>query len=281
VRPIDQTTVLITGATDGLGRSVAHDLAGRGATVLVHGRSATRGERVVDELTRVTGNDRVRLYLADLANLTQVETLAADVARDHAELHVLINNAGIGAGLPDGRERQESVDGYELRFAVNYLAGFLLTERLLPLLRQSAPARVVNVASLGQQAIDFTDVMLTRDYDGWRAYQQSKLAQVSYTIDLAERVPVDEVAVNSLHPGTFMPTKIVTSEMDSTVDTLETGTRNVVRLAVDPMPDGVNGAFFDRGAEAKVDPQAYDATARQQLRELSERLVADAVPVGR
>jgi NAD(P)-dependent dehydrogenase (short-subunit alcohol dehydrogenase family) len=281
VRPIDQTTVLITGATDGLGRSVARELAGRGATVLVHGRSATRGERVVDELTQATGNDRVRLYLADLANLSQVDTLAADVARDHGELHVLINNAGIGAGLPDSRERQESVDGYELRFAVNYLAGFLLTERLLPLLRQSAPARVVNVASLGQQAIDFTDVMLTRDYDGWRAYQQSKLAQVSYTFDLAERLPVHEVAVSSLHPGTFMPTKIVTNELDNTVDTLETGTRNVVRLAVDPIPEGINGAFFDRGAEAKADPQAYDATARQQLRELSERLVADAVSVGR
>lgn len=281
MRPIDQTTVLITGATDGLGRSVARELADRGATVLIHGRSATRGERVVDELTRATGNDRIRLYLADLANLSQVETFAADVTRDHAELHVLINNAGIGAGLPDGRERQESVDGYELRFAVNYLAGFRLTERLLPLLRQSAPARVVNVASLGQQAIDFTDVMLMRDYDGWRAYQQSKLAQVMYTFDLAERLSVDEVAVNSLHPGTFMPTKIVTSEIDNTVDTLETGTRNVIRLAVDPIPDGVNGAFFDRGGEAKADPQAYDATARQQLRELSERLVADAVSVGR
>ena len=190
---------------------------------------------------------------------------------------MLINNAGIGAGLPDGRQRQESVDGYELRFTVNYLAGYLLTERLLPLLRQSAPARIVNVASLGQQAIDFADVMLTRDYDGWRAYRQSKLAQVLYTVDLAERVPVDEVAVNSLHPGTFMPTKIVTSEIDHTVDTLGTGTRNVVRLAVDPIPVGVIGAFFDRDVETKADPQTYDATARQRLRELSERLVADAV----
>ncbi|HYJ67437.1 MAG TPA: SDR family NAD(P)-dependent oxidoreductase [Nocardioidaceae bacterium] len=264
MRSIEHTTALVTGATDGLGRSVAHDLAGRGATVLVHGRSATRGERIVDELKRATGNGRVRLYLADLANLSQVETLADDVARDHAELHVLVNNAGIGAGLPDGRERQLSVDGYELRFAVNYLAGYLLTERLLPLLRQSAPARVGNVASLGQQAIDFADVMLTRDYDGWRAYQQSKLAQVIYTVDLSERVPAGEVAVNSLHPGTFMPTKIVTSELDHTVDTLETGTRNVVRLAVDPIPDGVNGAFFDRDTEAKADPQAYDATAQQR-----------------
>jgi NAD(P)-dependent dehydrogenase (short-subunit alcohol dehydrogenase family) len=281
LRSIEHTTALVTGATDGLGRSVARDLAGRGATVLVHGRSARRGEEVVDELTNATGNDRIRLYLADLASLRQVEALAADVARDHAELHVLVNNAGIGAGLPEGRERQESVDGYELRFAVNYLAGYVLTERLLPLLRRSAPARIVNVASLGQQAIDFDDVMLTRGYDGWRAYQQSKLAQVMYTLDLAERLPADEVAVNSLHPGTFMPTKIVTSELEHTVDTLETGTRNVVRLAVEPIPDGVNGAFFDRETEAGADPQAYDATARRRLQEISDRLVTEAASVGR
>jgi NAD(P)-dependent dehydrogenase (short-subunit alcohol dehydrogenase family) len=277
MRSIDDTTVLITGATDGLGRGVARDLAHRGATVLVHGRSAVRGDRLVDELKRETGNDRIQLYLADLANLRQVDTLAREVARDHERLHVLINNAGIGAGLPDGRERQESVDGYELRFAVNYLAGFALTERLLPVLRRGAPARIVNVASLGQQAIDFADVMLTGSYDGWRAYQQSKLAQVLHTVDLAERIPAAEVTAVSLHPGTFMPTKIVTSELDHTVDSLETGTRSVTRLAIDPMPDGDNGAFFDRDVEAKADPQAYDAAARQRLRELSERLVADAL----
>jgi NAD(P)-dependent dehydrogenase (short-subunit alcohol dehydrogenase family) len=279
LRPTEHTTVLVTGATDGLGRSVARELARRGATVLVHGRSAVRGERVVDELKRETGNERIQLYLADFANLSQVGRLADELVRDHAELHVLVNNAGIGAGLPDGRERQESVDDHELRFAVNYLAGYLLTERLLPLLSRSAPARIVNVASLGQQAIDFDDVMLTRGYDGWRAYQQSKLAQILYTVDLAERLPADEVAVNSLHPGTFMPTKIVTTELDHTVDTLETGTRNVVRLAVDPIPDCVNGAFFDLDAKAKADPQAYDPAARQRLRELSERLVSDSVPI--
>ncbi len=271
MRRIDQTTVLVTGATDGLGRGVAGELA-----VLVHGRSAERGEQVVDDLMRATGNDRIQLYLADFADLRQVADLADEIGRRHDRLDALVNNAGIGSGLPDSRGRQESVDGIELRFAVNHLAGYLLTERLLPLLRGSAPARIVNVASLGQQEIDFGDVMLTRGYDGWRAYRQSKLAQVLYTVDLAERLPADEVTVNSLHPATFMPTKIVTGE-NQPIETLESGVANVVRLVVDPDLAGVTGSFFDRDAESKADPQAYDPADRQRLRELGERLVADAL----
>jgi NAD(P)-dependent dehydrogenase (short-subunit alcohol dehydrogenase family) len=267
------TTVLVTGSTDGLGRSVATELARRGAAVLVHGRSRERGERAVSEIHAETGNDRVALHLADLADLRQVSTLADEIEQGHTELHVLINNAGIGSGLPDGRERQESRDGYELRFAVNYLAGFLLTQRLLPLLRKSAPARITNVASIGQHPIDFDDPMLTRGYSGGRAYGQSKLAQIMYTIELAERVPADEVTVNGLHPGTYMPTKIVLDEIGRSVDTLETGTAATVRLAMDPELEGVSGKFFDRKQETAASPQAYDAEARSALWELSERLV--------
>ncbi|HKE69371.1 MAG TPA: SDR family NAD(P)-dependent oxidoreductase [Nocardioidaceae bacterium] len=276
MRPIDQTTVLVTGATDGLGRGVASELARRGASVLVHGRSAERGKQLVDELRRTTGNDRIELYLADLADLGQVADLADRVTGEHDRLDALVNNAGIGSGLPDSREREESADGYELRFAVNYLAGYALTERLLPLLRRSAPARIVNVASLGQQAIEFDDVMLMQGYDGWRAYRQSKLAQVMYTVDLAERLPAAEVTANSLHPATFMPTKIVTEEQDYTVDALEFGIANVIRLVVDADLADVTGRFFDRDAEAKADSQAYDPAARQRLRDVSRALLAAA-----
>ena len=267
------TTVLVTGSTDGLGRSVAAELAGRGAAVLVHGRSRERGERAVAEIRAETGNDRVALHLADLADLRQVSALADEIEQAHPELHVLVNNAGIGSGLPEGRERQESRDGYELRFAVNYLAGFSLTQRLLPLLRHSAPARIVNVASLGQHPIDFDDPMLTRGYSGGRAYAQSKLAQIMYTIELAERVPAQEVTSNCLHPGTYMPTKIVLEEIGRSVDSLETGTSATVRLAVDPELDGVSGKFFDREQETTANAQAYDPQARSALWELSERLV--------
>jgi NAD(P)-dependent dehydrogenase (short-subunit alcohol dehydrogenase family) len=121
---VEQTTALVTGATDGLGRSVAGELARRGATTLVHGRDRERGERTVAELRSETGNERIHLHLADLAELGQVRALADEVEREHPGLGVLINNAGIGSGLPEGRTRQESRDGYELRFAVNYLAAF-------------------------------------------------------------------------------------------------------------------------------------------------------------
>jgi NAD(P)-dependent dehydrogenase (short-subunit alcohol dehydrogenase family) len=272
-RPIEATTALITGATDGLGRSVALELASRGATVLVHGRDPNRGEDVVAEIRARSEHDRVQLHLADFASLDEVRGLAEAVEASASELHLLINNAGIGTGLPESRERQESLDGYELRFAVNYLAGFLLTERLLPLLRRSAPARIVNVASLGQHPIDFDDPMITRGYSGARAYSQSKLAQIMHAIDLAESVPADEVTANSLHPATFMPTKMVLAERGESLDSLELGTRAVVRLAVEAELEGVSGAFFDRLEEAAAHPQAYDRQARAELRRLSEELV--------
>lgn len=268
---------LITGSTDGLGRSVAADLASRGATVLIHGRDRERAEQTVEEIRGSTGNERVEAYVADLADLVHVRELADEVERSRPALGVLINNAGIGSGLPEGRERQESRDGYELRFAVNYLAGFLLTQRLLSLLRRSAPARIVNVASLGQHPIDFDDPMLTRGYSGARAYGQSKLAQVMHAIELSGRVPPDEVTANSLHPATYMPTKMVLEEVGRSIDTLETGTAAVVRLAIDPELEGVSGRFFDREREAAADPQAYDDDARSRLWDLSERLVGAAL----
>lgn len=258
-----ERTILVTGATDGLGRAVAERLAA-GARVLVHGRDEQRLARTAGDIERATGN-RVETVRADLASLDQVRALAEEVRRRTDRLDVLVNNAGIGSGEPDGRDRRTSADGYELRFAVNYLAGFLLTLELLPLLRASAPARVVNVASLGQYPLDFDDLMLERGYDGIRAYGQSKLAQILFTTELASRVPAGEVTANSLHPGTFMPTKMVLRERGSSIDTLETGVGSVVRLVTDPGLDGVTGRFYDRTRESRVDAQAYDPAARKQL----------------
>src|SRR3954468_16155327 len=263
---MDGRTVLITGATDGLGRALAADLAGRGARVLVHGRDAGR----VEEAVATTGAGAG--YVADLASLADVRRLGEDVGRDHQTLHVLVNNAGIGSTLPGDGERMESADGYELRFAVNYLAGFLLTRLLEPLLIAGAPARVVNVASAGQAAIDFDDVMLERSYDGSRAYAQSKLAQVMSTFELAERLRDAGVTVNALHPSTYMPTKMVIHARGSGVDSLEAGVAATVRLIADPELDGVTGRYFNRTSEARADPQAYDAAARRRLWELTERL---------
>ncbi|MGH3821299.1 MAG: SDR family NAD(P)-dependent oxidoreductase [Pseudonocardiaceae bacterium] len=208
MRPIPEQTVFVTGATDGLGKAVATELARAGAAVLVHGRDDDRGKATLAEITAVIGNDQLRWYRADLADLDQVRQLAAAVAADTPRLDALISNAGIGTVYPAGG-RQDSADGIELRFAVNYLAGFLLIRLLLPTLRASAPARIVQVSSAGQSPIDFDDVMLTRSYSGGQAYGQSKLAQIMFAFDLAEELAGTGVTATALHPATYLPTKIV------------------------------------------------------------------------
>jgi NAD(P)-dependent dehydrogenase (short-subunit alcohol dehydrogenase family) len=176
-------TVLITGSTDGVGRYVAERLAANGWRVIVHGRDRTRGEAVVKRITKQGGE--VRFLAADLSSLAEVRSLADAVRRDGDGLDALVNNAGIGTS---GERRELSADSFELRFAVNYLSGFLLTRLLLPMLESRKSARIVNVSSAGQQAIDFSDVMLTRGYSGVRAYCQSKLAQILFTVDLADEL---------------------------------------------------------------------------------------------
>jgi len=272
VRPIEETTVLITGATDGLGRGVARDLHARGARVLLHGRDPEKLAALSEALRGAPA------YRADLASLEEVRGLAAEVEQTNDALHVLISNAGIGSGLPDGRARQESRDGHELRLAVNHLAGFLLTLRLLLLLRRSAPARIVHVASLGQAPMDFDDPMLHRGYSGTRAYGQSKLAQITAGFELASRLDPAEVTVTSLHPSTYMPTKMVLEERGSAVDTLEAGVAATVRLAIDPALEGVTGRFYDRQAESAAHPQASDPDARRRLWTLSLELTDEREP---
>jgi NAD(P)-dependent dehydrogenase (short-subunit alcohol dehydrogenase family) len=271
--------VLVTGATDGLGKALAAELAGTGATVLLHGRDQERGEQTLTELRAQTGSERLGWYCADLSSLAEVHSLAAQVAAEHERVDVLVNNAGIGSTLPGHGQRLESEDGHELRFAVNYLAPFLLTRLLRPLLVGSAPARVVNVSSAGQAPIDFDDVMLERGYTGVRAYCQSKLALVMLTFDLAEELGENGVTVNCLHPGTYMPTKMVLAAGVAPHDSLETGVRATARLVTAPELADVSGRYFERLAEARAHPQAYDADARRRLRELSEHLTGLAAPL--
>jgi NAD(P)-dependent dehydrogenase (short-subunit alcohol dehydrogenase family) len=271
MRPVDEQTILVTGATDGLGRALARELAARGATVLLHGRAKARLEDTRREIVEATGSDRLHTYLADLASLEQVRRLGREVGGDQERLDVLVNNAGIGGDGP----RRRSADGHELRFAVNYLAPFLLTELLLPLLRRSAPARIVNVASVGQVPIDFDDVMLERHYDALRAYRQSKLAQIMFTVELAERLRAageSGVTVNALHPATLMNTKMALETFGYAMSTIEDGVEATLRLAVAPELEGVSGRYFDRLDDARANPQAYDADARGRLWRLSAAL---------
>jgi NAD(P)-dependent dehydrogenase (short-subunit alcohol dehydrogenase family) len=263
MRPVEQQTILVTGSTAGLGKELARELAQRGATVLVHGRSAERVDAAITEIAAASGSDRLYPYVADLSSLAAVTHLAEEVIAGATRLDALVNNAGVGL-----TERSESADGHELTFAVNYLAPFLLTTRLLGLLRESVPARIVNVASIGQAPVNFADVMLEHGYDMYAAYSQSKLALIAFSFELAERLRAEGetgVTVNALHPATLMPTKLVRETFGRTVDTLEQGVAATLRLVIDPELDGVSGVYFNGLQPAAADGQAYDPSARRRL----------------
>jgi NAD(P)-dependent dehydrogenase (short-subunit alcohol dehydrogenase family) len=273
-----ERTVFVTGATDGLGRALALNLAAGKARLVVHGRNSERLERLRSELTQPGWLPPV-VVRADLASLAQVHQLAEEVRDRAGGIDVLVNNAGIGPVGPDGPERQTSVDGHELRFAVNYLAAFDLTLRILPLFAGSHDARIVNVASVGQNPIDFDDVMIERDYTPARAYGQSKLAQITWGFMLAERLRRYGIAVNSLHPATNMPTKMVLTSMPAGVDTLEEGEEATRRLVNDASLAGVTGRYFDHRAEARAHASAYDPAVQQRLWQLSLDLTGAPDPV--
>ena len=269
----EDQVVLITGSTDGLGRQVALDLAKTGATVLAHGRSARKGVPLLTELHKEGGNNKAQFYEADLASLDAVRNLSSRVMSEQKRLTCLVNNAGIGIGGPH-EGRAESKDGFELRFAVNFLAPYLLTHLLLPLLKQSSPARIVNVASAGQQAIDFNNVMLEHGYNGGRAYSQSKLALIMFTFTLADELKGTGVTANALHPASLMPTKIVTGAGLNVMSTIADGAAATEHLILSPALETITGRYFDQMAEAKAKPQAYDRDSRQRLGEIAERLTA-------
>jgi NAD(P)-dependent dehydrogenase (short-subunit alcohol dehydrogenase family) len=260
VRPLAEQTILVTGSTDGLGRRVAEELVERGATVLVHGRDPGKVERV----TQAIGAERG--LVADLGSLEEVARLAGGVD----ELDTLVNNAGVITA-----ERRESADGYELTFAVNYLSHFLLTDLLLAKLRE--PARIVNVSSLGQQTLDFDDLLFGRGWQAYPAYARSKLAQVLFTIELAQRLAERDVTANAVHPATMMDTNLVRGALGTPMSSVDEGGKATLRVVVDPELDGVSGRFFDGAREAAADPQAYDPEARRRLWEESERLVRDGL----
>jgi NAD(P)-dependent dehydrogenase (short-subunit alcohol dehydrogenase family) len=259
---------LITGATNGVGRVVAERLGAQGWHVLVHGRDADRGDQVVSAIQARGAS--ARFYAADLSSLNTVRQLAEEVMTDHPALHLLINNAGVGFGRPDAA-RELSQDGLELRFAVNYLAPFLLTHRLIPALLEGAPSRVVNVASIGQQELDFDDLQMTRGYSGVDAYRRSKLALIMFTFDLAAELQRLDVSVNALHPATLMNTFMVQEAEWQPQSSVDEGADAIMRLAIDDL-QGRTGEFFDQRRPARALRQAYDPTARERLQQIANQL---------
>lgn len=275
MQPLSEQTVLVTGATAGLGQALVHRLAEHGARVVAHGRDAARLDSLVADVEREHGV-AIDTVQADLAALGEVDRLADAVLAEYDALHVLVNNAGVGFGAP-GSARETSADGIELRFAVNHLAAYHLSTRLRLLLEASEPARIVLVASAGQLALDPDDPLSEHDYTGIDAYRHSKLAMVMAGYDLAADLVGTDVTVNSLHPATLMDTEMVRTAQTPPQSSLTEGLEATWRLVADPELDGVTGRYFSGLAQAEPDLQADDPAARAWVRELSDRLIADAL----
>jgi len=276
-------TCLVTGATHGIGRATAEALARLGADVIVHGRDSVVVGVVCRELVRATGNVGVTGAVADFASLAAVRRLAAEVAERHERLDVLVNNAGTSA-----RHRRLTTDGFEWLFGVNHLAPFLLTGLLIPKLKASAPARVVTVSSMAYRrgTLDFDDPSWERrKYDGLGAYGASKLANILFTRELAQRLEGSRVTANCLHPGVVATNifnqlgwvgRVFTVLARPLLLSPKDGAKTTVHLAASPEVAEISGRFFDKCREKPLDSRALDQTAARKLWELSERLTGSS-----
>ncbi len=260
-------TILITGATDGIGKYTAVNLAMQNVYLLLHGRSKEKLNAVINEIKSSTGNKNVEGLVADFSSMGDVRELAKQVLSKHDQINVLINNAGAGFAAP-----RYGKDGTELRLTVNYLAPFLLTNLLLPAIKNAAPSRIVNVSSAGQSPIDFDDIMMEKNFDCVAAYCRSKLALIMFTIDLAEQLKDEQVTVNALHPGTYLDTNMVRDANIKPQGTAQSGAEAETYLATSPELKNVSGKYFNVMKEAKANAQAYDMNAREKLKELSFKL---------
>ncbi len=271
LKAIEKQTVLITGSTDGLGLTLAEMFAGRGASVILHGRNPEKGQKTLHQLLTKTGNKNLKYFNADFSSLQSVRDLGGQIKKEYQNIDILINNAGIGGGKTNTRSL--SVDGYELVLAVNYLAPFLLTHLLLPLLHHTEISKIINISSGSQYPLDFDDLQLEQHYTVRRAYAQSKLALIMFTFTLAGQSKDSKLRVNAIHPETLMETKMVLEAYGSAETPVRAGAENVFYVATAPELDNITGAYFNKKEQAEADDQAYDLIARDTLYRISRHLV--------
>lgn len=271
--------VLITGGTSGIGKAAAVELAGMGAEVVITGRSQERGREAVGEIKARSGSDAVSLLLADLSSQAEVRKLAAEFRSRYYRLDVLVNNAGVL-----NEKRSETADGIESTLATNHLAPFLLTELLLDLLKASAPSRIVTTASEAERQgrLDFDDLQSRKRYGAFSVYGLTKLANIMFTIELAERLEGTGVTATCFHPG-GVNTNFGSGETGGIASLLlkalkpfmrspEKGAETLVYLASSPDVEGMTGKYLSDKKLITAKPVAYDAEARRKLWEASENL---------
>ncbi|TMI18747.1 SDR family oxidoreductase [Candidatus Bathyarchaeota archaeon] len=270
--------VLVTGANSGIGRAASLALAKMGATVVMVARNKERGEAARSEIVKESQNDSVDLLFADLSSLESVRRLATEFQRKYSKLHVLINNAGLF-----NQRRHVTMDGYENTFATNYLAPFLLTNLQLDLLKASAPSRIINVSSVGHYNghINFDDLNLEKEYGGWKAYGQSKLALVIFTHELAKKLQGTSVTVNAVHPGTVAtniwsrplgPVGFIMALPKLFMTSPKRGAETIVYLAFSPNAKDLNGEYLEKLKVKKSSDESYNEEIAQRLWDVSTKL---------
>lgn len=280
---MDGKVVIVTGATNGIGEITALELARQGAEVVVISRSQSKLEATVNKIKNETGNDKVSYIQADLSSLGEIKQAAAQFLESHSRLDVLINNAGAYFA-----ERQQSVDGYEMTFALNHLNYFLLTHLLLDTLKQTAEtngeARVVNVSSGAHQGgnVNFDDLQSKQKYSGFGAYGTSKLMNILFTYELARRLEGTNVTANALHPGfvntgfgmnnSGLLTKLLGIVQNIVAKSPEQGAETNIYLASSPEVKGINGKYWDDKQQKQSSKASYDVTTQKRLWEISEEL---------
>ncbi len=260
--------VLVTGSTDGIGEQTALELADMGAQVILHGRNEAKGKKVMEEIRQRTKSDSLEFVLADLSSQAEVRKLASQVQERHDRLHVLINNAGVFM-----RDRRLTQEGLETTFAVNFLAPFLLTNLLLDTLKESAPSRIVNVASIAHinARADLNNLQGEWGYDGFNAYALSKLAIISFTYRLAEKLEGTGVTANCLHPG-VINTKLLRAGWGLGGSDVESGARTPVYLASAPEVERVNGRYFENMRPSTSSALSRDKELQETFWKIGEKL---------
>jgi NAD(P)-dependent dehydrogenase (short-subunit alcohol dehydrogenase family) len=270
-----QPVILVTGSTDGIGKATAIELASLGAEVIVHGRNKKKGREVQSELKKKTGGKKPDLLIADLSDQHQIRDMAADISSRYPRLDVLINNAGTFE-----KTRRLTTDRIEMTFAVNYLAPFLLTHLLLPLLRNSAPSRIVTVASGAHEDVQRSTLKNLRGgnhYEAWETYALSKFADITFTYALARKIDGTGVTANCLHPG-VTDTKILRSAFPGYSGTTPgEGARTSIYLAISPAVNGVSGRYFDDKNPVRSSALTYDRTVQEHLWKVAEELTGTAL----
>ncbi len=260
-------TILITGSTDGIGKQTALELAYSGYKIIIHGRNKERCRDVKEHIQKLTGNPHIDFIAADLGSLQAVREMAEKIKSNYHTLNILINNAGVF-----NHQRRLTVNGIENTFAVNHLAVFLLTGLLMPLLRESSPTRIINVSSMAHAgSIDFTNLQGEKSYNAYDAYGRSKLCNILFTFELAEKLADKNITVNCLHPG-VISTKLLHAGWGMGGASVEIGAQTSVYLATAEEAAKVTGKYFSDRKEAKPASISYDQSVRKKLWKISEKL---------